>query len=468
MWIFRKPEKADFTNWQGYLVSIFLVIAVTGTGIWWTAFILPQDILVLYFAALVPTAIFFGLGPSILFSIIGVTLYDFCFVPPYFTEVVPGDWHDFIMYVLFLSVSLTISLLASNLRRETRLVINKSQLLEKSEARYRSLVDNANEAIIVFQGDNIKFFNNKAVEVAGYSRADIASKSIFEFIYPDDMNYAFENYRKVIDGEIKSATGEMRLCHGDGGVRWVLINGVQIEWEHKPALLGLISDITERKSMEDELKAYSQKITQVQEEERKRIAVELHDDTAQYLALLKLEIDSLLQSGKITDPDALNKLNYLEIDAGRAVNDVRRYSHELRPGVLEHLGLQTALEQIAEDINKSDQFTILIECEGEEPEVPEDIKLGLFRIAQEAINNARKHSLAAEAIIRLLFKEDQIQMEVIDRGIGFDLQEVKHHPSLKGNMGLVSMQERAKLIGAQLKIESTPQEGTKITVKKYF
>lgn len=468
MRIFRKPDKADFTNWQGYLVSILLVITVTGTGIWGSAYINPQDILVLYFAALVPTAIFFGLGPSILFSVIGVTLYDYCFVPPYFTEVIPGDWHDFLMYFLFLLVSLTISLLASNLRHETKSANDKSQLLEISEARYRTLIDNANEAIIVIQGNSIKFLNNKAIEVGGYSRDDLASKSIFEFVYPDDLNFVYENYRKVIEGETRSATGEVRLCHRDGGTRWVLINGVQIEWEHKPALLGSVSDITERKGMETELKAYSQKITQVQEEERKRIAYELHDDTAQYLALLKLEIDSLLQSGKITDPETLKKLIYLEKDAGRAVNDVRRYSHELRPGVLEHLGLQAALEQIAEDINKLNNFTVQIESEGEEPDLPEDIKLGLFRIAQEAINNARKHSLAAEAVIRLNFKEDRIRMEIIDRGIGFNLQEVKIRTSLKGNMGLISMQERAKLIGAQIKIISTPQKGTTITIEKYF
>src|SRR5512136_2271571 len=136
--------------------------------------------------------------------------------------------------------------------------------------------------------------------------------------------------------------------------------------------------------MEQMWKEYARKIIRVQEEERKRIAYELHDDTAQYLSILKLQLDSLLQSGKIRDPEIIEKLTFLEKDAGRAADDVRRYSHELRPSVLEHLGLQASIEQIAEDINKLNHFKVELEVQGKEPMLSEEIKLGFFRIAQEA------------------------------------------------------------------------------------
>jgi signal transduction histidine kinase len=157
-------------------------------------------------------------------------------------------------------------------------------------------------------------------------------------------------------------------------------------------------------------------------------------------------------------------LEYLEKDAGRAVDDVRRYSHELRPGVLDHLGLKAALGQIAEDINKLNHFTVEVEVEGHEQELSDEVKLGFFRIAQEAVNNCRKHSRASKAVISLQFQENQIVMAVIDNGVGFDVHEAAARSGKKGSLGLISMQERANLIGANLMIASQPGKGTTITV----
>ncbi len=215
----------------------------------------------------------------------------------------------------------------------------------------------------------------------------------------------------------------------------------------------------------EQLKQYGQRITQVQEEERKRIAYELHDDTAQYLSILKLQLDALLQSGKIQSPEVLEKLQYLEKDADRAFQDVRRYSHELRPEVLEHLGLQAALEQIAEDTNKLQQLSVRVNVDGVEPDLPEDVKLAFFRIAQEAINNARKHVKAGNVTIDLQFYDNRIRMAVSDIGSGFNVQEALARTGEKGSLGLISMQERAKLIGADLKIDSEPGKGTIVTAE---
>ena len=215
----------------------------------------------------------------------------------------------------------------------------------------------------------------------------------------------------------------------------------------------------------EQLKVYGQKITQVQEEERKRIANELHDDTAQYLSILKLEIDSLLESGKVQDSNIIEKLQYLEKDADRAVQDVRRCSHELRPAVLEYLGLHSALEQIAEDTNILNQLEVKVKLEGIEPILSENVKLGLFRIAQEALNNARKHAQANKATVKLQFSENKVKLVVIDNGVGFDVQEAMTQNSNNGSVGLMSMKERAKLIGADLKIESRLGKGTRVSAE---
>jgi two-component system, NarL family, sensor histidine kinase UhpB len=212
----------------------------------------------------------------------------------------------------------------------------------------------------------------------------------------------------------------------------------------------------------EQLKQYVNRITQVQEEERKRIAYELHDDTAQYLSILKMQLNALINSTKIRSPETREKLRFLEKDANRAFNDVRRYSHDLRPVVLEHQGLLAALEQVADDYNKLGQLTIEVNVAGEEPQLGENIKLGFFRIAQEALNNIRKHANASQANIDIRFLDHRLEMIVRDNGTGFDVQEAAVRSGGKGSLGLMSMQERASLIGAKFKIESKPGAGTAV------
>jgi PAS domain S-box-containing protein len=340
--------------------------------------------------------------------------------------------------------------------------------LQESEEKYRLLVENATEVIAIVQDGVVKFFGGKAFELTGYLPEEAVSQSFLQFVFPDDRDRASEIYRKYMMDESVPPNNEFRTLRKDGTVRWSQLNAVKINWEKGPAVLAIFTDVTERKSMEQALKDYAQKITRVQEEERKRIAYELHDDTAQYLSILKLQLDSLVQSGKIQDPEIMEKLRFLEKDADRAFQDVRRYSHELRPGVLEHLGLQAAMEQIADDINKLAQITVEVNIEGEEPEISEDVKLGFFRIAQEALNNSRKHAKGSRATIRLQFLENRVKMTVSDNGAGFDMKEALNRTSLKGNLGLTSMQERAKLIGANLQIDSKPGAGTIVTVEMVY
>ncbi len=338
--------------------------------------------------------------------------------------------------------------------------------LKASEERYRLLVENASEAVVVAQGEKLIFFNKQTEELSGYSKEELAKRSFVNFFLPEDRDTMITYFRARIRGENVPSRYELRVLDKNGRIKWVDINTSFITWNGYPAVLGLITDITERKNLEQTLRDYAIRITQVQEEERKRIAYELHDDTAQYVALLKLEIDSILNSGEIQSPRILEKLKYLNRDASRAVDDIRRYSHELRPGVLEHLGLQAALEQMAEDHNKLGQIHVYVNVDGVEPDLSEDIRLGFFRIAQEAISNARKHARVPSALVKLNFNDHKIIMLVSDKGIGFDPQKAVSRLGETGSLGLMSMQERARLIGANLKIDSQPGQGTTIRVEK--
>jgi PAS domain S-box-containing protein len=322
--------------------------------------------------------------------------------------------------------------------------------------------------------------------IIGVDRTILIGKRITRYIDREFMDTYYLHQKEAIRTGAKAACEELLMHRADNSTFYARLESIPfgadqlrtaviditVEKQAKDAQTQLNTELekkvaartAELAEANEQLKQYGRRITQVQEEERKRIAYELHDDTAQYLSILKLELDALLQSGKIKDPEMLEKIRFLEKDASRAFDDVRRYSHELRPGVLEHLGLHAALEQMAEDVNKLKQITVELQVEGCEQELTEDVKLGLFRIAQEAINNARKHSRAETACIDLCFYDSGVRMLVKDNGIGFNFKD-KAARTKQRSLGLMSMQERARLIGAVLKIDSQPGRGTRIEVE---
>lgn len=359
--------------------------------------------------------------------------------------------------------------------------------VEETRDRYIDLFDFAPIGYFTLDEHNrIVEANLSASQMLGVERQDLLKKSFTKFINPEDTDIFYFHRKEALACGVRQ-TVELRMQKEGGTPFYVQMESLKSGAER---LRIALTDITRLKRAEEtlakakaeletrvlertrelsqangQLKQYGRRITEVQEAERKRIAFELHDDTAQYLALLKMELNALIQSGEIQNPKVLEKLHFLEKDADRAFNDVRRYSHELRPSVLEHMGLRSSLEQIADDINKLKQITVEINVEGEEPDLSEEIKLGLFRIAQESLNNARKHARASKATISLQFKDNRVKMAVTDEGTGFDMQEVKTRRTEKGSLGLISMRERAKIIGANLKIESEPGKGTRVTAE---
>jgi PAS domain S-box-containing protein len=395
------------------------------------------------------------------------------------------------------------------LQAQTNELNKASEAIRESEARFRSVLDNSRDFIYRanLQTKRYEYVSPSVRDILGFSVEEFLALSVKDMaarIHPDDLPEADASMQGLKG--IGKADVEYRQRHKDGHYIWISNHMSLIKDAYGQPLIrtGNIRDVTERKMAQEglarakdelerrvqerteqlqeaydeimrsqkelseankQLKEYGHRITQVQEEERKRIAYELHDDTAQYLSILKLEIEALIHSGKIQSREILDKLEFLRKDAERAFNDVRRYSHELRPGVLEHLGLQAALDQITEDINKLKQVPVEFQVDGIEPNISEDLKLAFFRIAQEALNNARKHAKASRVGLMLKFNGPSVQMIISDDGAGFDYEETLKNTGGRGSLGLMSMSERANLVNANLKIESEPGKGTKVILK---
>jgi signal transduction histidine kinase len=211
-------------------------------------------------------------------------------------------------------------------------------------------------------------------------------------------------------------------------------------------------------------KSFAEAVVQGQEQEKKRLALELHDDTIQRLIIIGQNVQLLnldANSAHLT-PD-LHKVETLVNDS---IQSIRMFIKQLRPTYLEKLGLIPTLRELINQIteNIENPISIELETEGTPCRINGDVELSLYRIAQSATGNILKHSHADKAILRLIFNEDFIELNIEDNGAGFhvpdDLSLLK-----KANFGLMGMQERADLLGAEFSVQTAPGGGTKISVK---
>jgi len=226
-----------------------------------------------------------------------------------------------------------------------------------------------------------------------------------------------------------------------------------------------LEDITERKRVEVNLRYYLQEITRAQEEERKRIARELHDDTAQVLGSISRQLDNFLRKKHGFTPNEVFFLKGLQVQLNSGVRGVHRFIQDLRPSLLDDLGLIPALRSLVKDLQESNSISTSLEVLGGERRLLPEVELLLFRIVQEAVNNIRRHARASEAKVIMEFAEDRIKVTISDNGRGFKLSGRVDDLPRGGKLGLAGMQERARLLGGTLEVKSTLGKGTTLSVE---
>ena len=217
------------------------------------------------------------------------------------------------------------------------------------------------------------------------------------------------------------------------------------------------------KSAQEGLHDYIGAITSAQEEERTRLARELHDDTIQAVIALKQRVQ--LAQKLVQDQKGKQSLEELETLAEQTVENLRRLTRALRPIYLEDLGLVTALDMLAREVSQNNDIDVRFQKTGEERRFPREVELSLYRIAQEALSNVVKHARATQAELTISFTPAEIQIEVNDNGIGFTVPNSPTEFAPNGHFGLLGVHERADLIGAKLEVSSLPGSGTQLKVR---
>lgn len=340
--------------------------------------------------------------------------------------------------------------------------------LRVSEERYRELFENANDAIWVHDLEgNIIAANRASEKLTGYTVEELlqASKlNVSAFLSDEGLIMAKDIRRRLLKNEPVVQPYEQRIFRKDGTEAILMITTNLLTEGGRPvAFQHIARDVTEEKRMRENLQFYLRQINRAQEEERKRIARELHDDTIQYMVVLARQLDELASSSKgLSDEERLH-LENLRQQINSIMEGVRRLSHDLRPATLDRLGLLPALEWLASQVPSG--VSVEVKAYGTERRLPAEVELVLFRIAQEALSNVRRHSQATKAEVKVEFEDKKTRITVKDNGKGFALPETMGDLVKAGRLGLAGMQERIQLLNGSLKIESEPGRGTTVTVE---
>jgi PAS domain S-box-containing protein len=463
---------------------------------------------------------------------------------------------------------------------------SENTLLE-SEARYRTLVENANDAIIVAQEGLLKFANRRTSEITGYSHEEIAGKPFAGFIHPDDRQMVVNNYASRLRGEKVPKNYVFRIVGKTGKEVWAEINAVLIQWQGRPATLNFLSDITERKQAEEriqtlmreiefilgatkttldiidpkfnlrfvdpaskkargnwpgrkcydyfmgrrspcsncgmsqalrtkemvvsevvllqegqrpvqiisipfqdekgewlvaevsvditerkraeeallasreELRLLTARLQSLREEERTYLAREIHDELGQALTALNMDLAWLAGKLPKSQPQLLKKAESMTAVVASTMQTVKRLSSELRPGLLDDLGLVAAMQWQAEEFGKRTWLKMKLVFQPEEMTVERDLSTAIFRIFQELLTNIARHAKATRVEVSLKRRARALELRVKDNGRGIKKSEISGSRSL----GLIGVRERALVFGGQVEITGVPHKGTRVVVR---
>jgi PAS domain S-box-containing protein len=342
-----------------------------------------------------------------------------------------------------------------------------SEQLRVSEERYRTLFQNAHDAIWVHDMDgNIVSANVAAARLTGYEVEELCRMNVKSFLSEGSLQLAKEIRSRLLKKRAASQPYEQKLI-AKGGVEAILklttgvveVNGEAVGFQH------IARDVTVEKHMQESLRFYLRQITMAQEEERKRIARELHDDTIQALVVLARQLDDIASSDRGLSEHKKIQLDILRERINNIMADVRRLSQDLRPPALDRLGLLPAMEWLASDIGKRSGIDIEVITRGVSRRLSPEVELVLFRVAQEALRNTLRHSEATKAEVATEFGERLVRITVKDNGKGFYLPETTGDLIKQGRLGLEGMRERIQLVGGNLRINSRPGKGTTVIIE---
>ena len=343
--------------------------------------------------------------------------------------------------------------------------------LRESEQKYKLLFESNPLPMFMFSRNDFSIIdvNESAIRHYGFSRKEFLEMKMTDLRPQEDVSRFLE---KVTASAAETVNlGVWRHKKKNGSVISVEIIGYDIIYKDKPARLVLANDVTEKLAGEEKLKqSYNEvrrltnHLQNIREEERTHIAREIHDELGQQLTVLKMDASWLNKKLSSTDEATREKLKGLLEVLDGTVKTVRRISSELRPSLLDDLGLTAAIEWHLKEFEKRSGIQTNFVTEETDLPLPDEMKTGLFRILQESLTNVARHAGAKTVKVSLGRKDDELVLSIEDDGRGFD----KFETASKKTLGVLGMEERSEMMGGNYQISSQPGAGTIVTVSIPF
>jgi PAS domain S-box-containing protein len=352
---------------------------------------------------------------------------------------------------------------ASGIARDISERKHQEDILRESEERFRLVADTTPAMIWMSDAEKVSTFFNKAwLDFTGRSMEAELAIGWAEGIHPDDLERCIDTCTQAFDRR-EPFRMEYRLRRHDGEYRWILDIGVP-RFNQDGSFAGFVGssvDVTESKVAGEVLAGVSRRLIEAQELERTRIAREIHDDIGQRLALLSIEIQQMKEIVPHSVVELRSRIEELEKRTWEISTDAQSLSHELHSSRLEYLGIVSAMKIFCTEFSDKHKVDVAFDNQGDPVTLPPEISLCVFRILQESLHNALKHSGVRRFEVKVQGSPTEIQLTIRDSGAGFDPELARTTQGL----GLISMRERVKLVNGTISITSRPLSGTEVSVR---
>jgi len=335
----------------------------------------------------------------------------------------------------------------------------------ESEMRYRQLIDLSPDAIFVQCEGKLVMLNQAGARLLGSDHPrQLLGRPVMEMIHPDYREMVRARIRAMDAGEAVPTVEEVFLRR-DGTAVEVEVSASPLLYQGKPAAQAIARDITQRKRAERELRELSGHLLRARDEERRRIARELHDSTAQSLTALSLKLSLLSRSGPARTAAERSTLAECLALARDGVREVRTVSYLLHPPTLDEMGLCSALKWYADGYQERSGIRVALDLPSKLGRLPEEMETTLFRVVQECLTNVHRHARSPSARISLVRQPGRVSLVVSDAGRGIPTGTLSHAQGARGRVGvgIAGMRERVRQLGGTIRFDSSG-DGTRVTV----
>lgn len=338
------------------------------------------------------------------------------------------------------------------------------EALQQSEEKYRTLVEQATDGIFISdKSGKFHMVNSAGCRISGYTLEELKNITIYDLVDPEDLKINPFHFEEMMSE--KGVTTQRKMRKKDGSAIYIEVNA---KFLSDGRFIAFIRDITDRRQAEEELntsyksiRTLTSHLQNIREEERTHIAREIHDELGQQLTVLKMDISWLKKKiGDSAEDIVMQRMNDILELLNETVNSVRRISSDLRPSLLDDLGLVAAVEWQLSEFEKRSGIKTVLTADEIGKEIDRVIATGLFRIFQESLTNAAKHAEATEITVSLQKINDHLILHIRDNGVGYENEAVKN----KKTFGILGMQERSLMMGGEYRIKSDTVIGTSVEV----